>query len=107
MRMLGITKIQSRSIGTVNGVTPVALPSSPTRYRTGLEIHNPDSSRHLWVCPVARGAAPPLITMTTKIYAIGPQQTLSLGYRDTIDVYVVNDSGSSATSAYVVQEVGL
>jgi hypothetical protein len=66
--------------------------------RSGLEIHNPDSSLYLWVAGVQRSNAAPTITQTNKSYQIAPGATVFVPWSETTDVYFLNSSGAATTS---------
>lgn len=84
---------------TVTGLTVSKLTPSGNR-RSGIELHNPDSTYTLYVKGVQRGLSAPTLTVSDKHYQITPGSTIVLPWSEAIDVYVTNSSGAS-TSSYV------
>lgn len=74
--------------------------------RSGVEIHNGDSTIDLWVRAQNVGvAAPTTFTTVDKDWVIPPKSTLPLAYSVNQDIYVCNGSGAATTINAVIKEV--
>ena len=102
-----VPNLGRREAATVEGTTPVRVLAGAggnTRYRQGLQIANCDPGRTIFARMSVAGADAPTFGATDFDYAIGPRATLVLQIDEKVDVWILNDSGSVATSAYVALE---
>jgi hypothetical protein len=76
-----------------------------TANRHGLQVTNHDSSRSLWAKLTVAGASAPTISATDYDFWIGPHATLCVGLSDHLDLWILNDGGSIATTDYTALEV--
>ncbi|MBS1706144.1 MAG: hypothetical protein JST40_09745 [Armatimonadetes bacterium] len=100
-----VVGLGSREASTVSGSAPKLLFSGTSSRRSGIQVHNSDAVNELWLRMVPEGATSPTISATDRDYVIPPKSTLSLRVDASIDVYLINSTGSSATSAYTAVEV--
>jgi hypothetical protein len=102
---MSLRNIVSRAPAALSGTLPTLISASGRRH--AVEIHNLDSVLDIWVAAVNRGAAAPVLSSASRDFVIGPGQTLILAYSESIDIHLMNSSGSTAVSTAMIKEAAL
>lgn len=104
--LFGIRNIFNRQSAAVTGDTWTHFSASGNS-RAGIEIRNADDTLKLWVRRQERGQSAPSAPTSPQDadFAIAPDETLTLGYSESVDIYLCNSSGNSTSSNFVASEV--
>lgn len=73
--------------------------------RSGVLMHNPDSTYDLWVAlrPNKLSSAPVLSSSSMKV-VVNPGKTVDLRAGSDVELYVQNSSGAATTTSFAMQE---